>query len=111
MRGGAVGRLRGRSDMDRGRKRERGVSPNGLPESVGRYGWVGSRIMCVCEKEVESKVKIEKFWEDLGQLLKKFENMRRIFLLGDMNVKVGGREIRGVVGGYGVEGMNEKDNT
>ncbi len=61
----------------------------------------------VCEKEVKSKVKIEKFWEDLGQLLKKFENMRQIFLLGDMNAKVGSREIGGVAGGYGVEGVNE----
>ncbi len=43
------------------------------------------------EKGVKSKVKIEKFWEDLGQLLQKFENVKRIFLLGDMNAKVGSR--------------------
>ncbi len=27
--------------------------------------------------------------------------------MGDMNVKVGSREVRGVVGGYGVKGVNE----
>ncbi len=61
----------------------------------------------VCEKGVKSKVKMEKFWEDLGQLLKKFENIRRIFLLGDINARVGGREIGGVVGGYGLKGVDE----
>ncbi len=61
----------------------------------------------VYEKGVKSKVKIEKFWEDLGQLRKRSENVRRIFLLGDMNARVGSREIVGVVGGYGVEGVNE----
>ncbi len=61
----------------------------------------------VCEKGVKSKAKIEKFWEDLAQLQKKFDNVRRIFLLGDMNAQVGGTETGGVVGGYGVEGVNE----
>ncbi len=61
---------------------------NGLPECVGRNGWVGSRIVwmtgkigminyvwvCmyapVCEKGVKNQVKMDKFWEDLAQLLK-----------------------------------------
>ncbi len=55
---------------------------------------------------MKGKMKLEKFWEDLGQLLK-FENVRRAFLLGDMNAKVGSTEIGGVVGKYGVEGVNE----
>ncbi len=50
---------------------------------------------------------MEKFWEDLRQVLKKFENVRRIFLLGDFNARVGNTEIAGVVGKYGVEGVNE----
>ncbi len=50
-------------------------------------------------------MKLEKFWEDLGQLLKKFENVRRVFLLGDMNARVGSTEM-GVVGKYGVDGVN-----
>ncbi len=112
--------------MGRGRKRKRegGVCPNGLPESVGRNGWYQSRIVwmtgkigmvkcvwvCVYalvnEKGMKGKMKLEKFWEDLGQLLKKFENVRRIFLLGDMNARVGSTEIGRVVGKYGVNGVN-----
>ncbi len=42
---------------------------------------------------MKGKMKLEKFWEDLGQVLKKFENVRRIFLLGDMNASVGSTEI------------------
>ncbi len=51
-------------------------------------------------------MKLEKFWEDLGQLLKKFENVRRVFLLGDMNARVGSTEIGGVVEKNGVDGVN-----
>ncbi len=58
----------------------------------------------VNEKEMKGRMKLEKFWEDLGQLLKKFENVRRVFLLGDMNARVGSTKIRGVVGKYGVDG-------
>ncbi len=70
---------------------------------------------CVCvyapvnEKGIKGKMKFEKFWEELGQLLKKFENVRRIFLLGDMNVRVGSTEIGGVVGKFGVDGLNENE--
>ncbi len=46
---------------------------------------------------------MEKFWEELDQVLKKFENVRRVYLLGDMNVRVGSTEIRGVVGKFGVD--------
>ncbi len=52
-------------------------------------------------------MKLEKSWEDLGQLLKKFENVRRVFLLGDMNARVGSTETGGVVGKYGVDRVNE----
>ncbi len=57
--------------------------------------------MCICTsegKKTTGNMKLEKFWEDLGQLLKKLENVRRVFLLGDMNARVGSTEIGGVVG-------------
>ncbi len=44
---------------------------------------------------VKGKMKLEKFWDDLGQLLKKFQNVRRVFLLGGMNARVGSTEIGG----------------
>ncbi len=58
------------------------------------------------KKERKARWKLEKFWEDLGQLLKKFKNVRRVFLLGDMNARAGSTEIGGVVGKYGVDGVN-----
>ncbi len=61
----------------------------------------------VNEKGMKGKKELEKFWEDLGQLLKKFENVKRIFLLGDMNARVENTETGGVAGKYGVEGVNE----
>ncbi len=52
---------------------------------------------------------MEKFWEELGQLLKKLGNARRVFLLGDMNTRVGSTEIGGVVGKFSVDGVNENE--
>ncbi len=101
------------------------VSPR-VWESIDGHGWIRSRIVWVMgktgmvkcafvcvyapvnEKGMKGKMKLEKFWEDLGQLLNKFENVRRIFVLGDRNVRVGSTEIGGVVGKYCVEeGVNE----
>ncbi len=99
------------------------VSPR-VWEGIGGHSLIGSRIVgttkkigmvkCewVCmyapvnEKGLKGKMKLEKFWEDLGQLLKKFENVRRVFLLGDMNTRVGSTEIGEVVGKYGVDRVN-----
>ncbi len=99
------------------------VSPR-VWEGIDGHGWIGSRIawmtgkigmvkcawVCVYapvnEKGMKGKMKLEKFLEDLGQLLKKFENVRRVFLLGDMNARVGSTEIGGVVGKYGVDRVN-----
>ncbi len=114
-----------------GRERGRGkegcalrVSPR-VWAGTDEFGWFGSRIVWVTgktgmvkcvwvcvyapvnEKGMKDKMKLEKFWEDLDQLLKKFENVRRVFLLGDMNASVGSTETGGVVGKYGVEGVNE----
>ncbi len=78
---------------------------------TGKIGMVKCAWVCVYapvnEKGMKGKLKLEKFWEDLGQLLKKFENVRRVLLLGDMNVRVGSTEIGVVVGKYGVDGVNE----
>ncbi len=100
------------------------VSPR-VGARMEKFGWFGSRIVwmtgkvgmvkcvwvCVYapvnEKGMKGKMKLEEFREDLRQLLKKFENVRRVFLLGDMNMRIGNTEIGGVVGKYDVEGVNE----
>ena len=47
------------------------------------------------------------FWESLERVLQGFGGDEKIYMLGDTNAKVGDREVRGVMGGYGVEGRNE----
>ncbi len=59
------------------------------------------------KKGIKGKMKLEKFWEELDQCLEKFENVRRVFQLGDMNAKVGSTDIGGVVGKFGVDGVND----
>ncbi len=86
------------------------VSPR-VWAGMDEYGWFKSRIVwmtgkigmvkcvwvCVYapvnEKGMTSKTKLEKFWEHLDQLLKTLENVRRVFLLGDMNARVGSTEM------------------
>ncbi len=73
---------------------------------MGKCAWV-----CVYapvnEKGINGKMKLGKFWEELGQLPKKFENVRRVLLLGDLSTRVGSTEIGGMVGKFGVDGVNE----
>src|SRR5215470_6619241 len=47
------------------------------------------------------------FWESLERVFQGFGGDEKICMLGDMNAKVGDREVREVMGGYGVEGRNE----
>ncbi len=95
------------------RDRARGMDEHGWCRSrivwmTGKVGMVKCAWICVYapvnEKGMKGKMKLEKFWEDLSQVIKKFKSVRRVFLLGDMNARVGNTEIGGVVGKYGVEG-------
>ena len=47
------------------------------------------------------------FWESLDRVLQGFGLDQKVCMLGDMNAKVGDREVRGVVGSCGVDGRNE----
>ena len=64
---------------------------------VGAYG-LGS------EKKKEGH---ESFWYDLGELVGSFENDEIVCVLGDLNARVGDTKVEGVIGDYGVPGMNE----
>ena len=64
---------------------------------VGAYG-PGS--------EKEQKVR-EDFWNDLGLLLGSFASDEIVCVLGDLNARVGDGKIQGVIGDFGVPGMNE----
>ncbi len=79
---------------------------------TGTIGMMKCAFMCVfapvTDKGMKGKMKQEKFWDDLSQLLKKSENVRRAFVLEDMNARVGSTETGGVVGKYGVDRVNDK---
>ena len=49
----------------------------------------------------------ERFWARFSECLAGFESSERVIVLGDMNAKVGDRERDGIVGKFGVPGMNE----
>ena len=89
---------------------------------VSEYKCINSRMMWVRLKVAGEKVVIvsvyapgmeksenerETFWENLNECLSGFGEGERIIVLGDMNAKVGDREKDGVLGRYGVPGVNE----
>ena len=49
----------------------------------------------------------EAFWETFNECLSGFGENERVIVLGDMNAKVGDRVREGVLGKYGVPGVNE----
>ena len=92
---------------------------------VKEHGWCGSRIVwvkgkigmikyawvCVYApvnmKTTKGKSEMNKFWNELNECLKKFEPERKVIVMGDMNAKVGCEEVDGIVGKWGVPGVNE----
>ena len=65
---------------------------------VGPYG-PGS------ERKKEER---ENFWSDLGELVGSFERDEIVCVLGDLNARVGDHKVQGVIGDYGVSGVNER---
>ena len=64
---------------------------------VGAYG-PGS------ERKKEER---EEFWFDLGELVASFEEDEIVCVLGDLNARVGDSKVDGVIGDFGVPGINE----
>ena len=92
---------------------------------VTEHGWCGSRIVwvkgkigmvkyawvCVYApvnmKTTKGKSEMRVFWKELNECLKKFEPERKVFVMGDLNAKVGCEEVDDIVGKWGVPGVNE----
>ena len=92
---------------------------------VTEHGWCGSRIVwvkgkigmvkyawvCVYApvnmKTTKGKSEMRVFWKELNECLKKFESERKVFVMGDLNAKVGCEEVDDIVGKWGVPGVNE----
>ena len=93
-----------------------GVSESGSRGS--RIVWVKSKVgivkyawVCVYApvngNTKKMKEEMEVFWKDLSECLKMFEAERKVIVMGDMNAKVGCEEVPGIVGKWGVPGVNE----
>ncbi len=71
-----------------------------------RDAWV-SVYAPVNVKNGKGREKMREFWDEVNDCLGMFEEWRRIVVFGDMNGWVGSSEMAGVVGKWGVDGMNE----
>ncbi|MCP3688157.1 MAG: hypothetical protein GY784_07065 [Gammaproteobacteria bacterium] len=68
---------------------------------VGVQTWV---IVCVYAPTEDRKDEVkEEFWTSVEACLDGFNKSERMFLIGDMNGKVGERKVDGMVGGWGVQ--------
>ena len=63
--------------------------------------------MCVHLEWRVQRRRRESFWEELKGCTNPGEDGGRVLVIGDMNAKVRGCEMEGVVGKFGVSGMNE----
>jgi hypothetical protein len=57
-----------------------------------------------CERAEDER---ERFWQELSECLDGFSANEQVIVMGDLNARVGDREVDGVIGKYGVSGMNE----
>ena len=55
------------------------------------------------------EAEVEEFYEDLQDLLELTPTKDMLFIIGDWNAKVGGQEILGVTGKFGLEIQNEAE--
>ena len=50
---------------------------------------------------------MQDFWTDVGECIQGFDRNENVVVLGDMNARVGGVAIPGIVGEFGVDGVND----
>ena len=121
----AFGEVKGRvSGVERGRARE-GVAlvlSEWMLKRVVEWKEVSSRLMWVrvrlgkecwvfvsaygpgCERTEEER---DEFWNELTSCVEGLSRRNYVVVLGDLNARVGDREVEGVVGKFGVPGENE----
>ncbi len=78
--------------------------------AVGKIGIVKYAWVCVHTPANVSngggREEMRKFWNDVNEYWRCFKRGSRIVLIGDTNGRVGCNEIAGVVGKWGVDGIN-----
>ena len=50
-----------------------------------------------------SNAEVERFYEDLQDILELISKKDAIFIIGDWNTKVGSQEIPGIIGKFGIQ--------
>ena len=108
MFGEVNGRMSGVRERERAREGE-------WKELSSRLMWV--RMNLGCEKWVfvsaygpgseKSEEVREQFWEEMSVCMRGFNAGENVVVLGDLNARVGDVEIDGVIGKFGVPGVNE----
>ena len=116
------GMYAGVSERVRARKGVAIVMREELWKCVRQSGSIGSRVIWVKLKlRNESWVFVcayapvsggkeeekDRFWNELGNCLDCFSESDKICLIGDLNARVGNERREGVVGPYGVDGVND----
>ena len=61
----------------------------------------------LCSNQQHEKAEVERFYEDLQELLELTPQKDVLFIIGDRNAKVGSQETSGVTGKFGLEMPNE----
>ena len=61
----------------------------------------------LCPDQYTKEAEVEQFYEDLQDLLELTPTKDVFFIIGDWNPKVGGQEIPGVIGKFGLGVQNE----
>ena len=61
----------------------------------------------LCPDSNAEEVEVERFFEDLQDLLELTPQKDVLFIVGDWNAKVGSQEIPGVTGKFGLGAQNE----
>ena len=63
--------------------------------------------LSLCTNHNAEEAEVERFYEDLQDLLELTHQKDAIFIIGDLNTKVGSQEIPGVTGKFGLGVQNE----
>ena len=61
----------------------------------------------LCSNQQHEKAEVERFYEDLQELLELTPQKDVLFIIGDRNAKVGSQETSGVIGKFGLGIRNE----
>ncbi len=67
---------------------------------ITKYAWI-CKYAPVNVKSGRGRKNMREFWDEVNECIGMFEKRRRLVVLGDMNGRVGNRELAGVGGQWG----------